>query len=171
MKRFLIIGIVLVVIIFIILVFTMNKKEKTTNKEENNTSSNNVIKEEISEAQDMNNDINKIKITINNTEYITTLENNDTAKELLDKLPLDITMTELNGNEKYFYFDESLPSSPSKPEKINTGDIMLYGSDCLVLFYDTFNTSYSYTKIGKIDTPTGLKENVGSKNIKVSITK
>ena len=35
--------------------------------------------------------------------------------------------------------------------KINAGDIMLYGNNCLVVFYKSFDTTYSYTKIGHID--------------------
>lgn len=62
-------------------------------------------------------------------------------------------MSELNGNEKYYYFEETLPSNATQIGTIQTGDIMLYGSDCLVLFYDTFSTSYRYTRIGKIDSP------------------
>ena len=80
-------------------------------------------------------------------------------------------MNELNGNEKYYYFNSDLPSNPSKIDRINSGDLMLYGSDCLVLFYDSFNTTYSYTRIGAIDNPDALREIVGSGNINVNITK
>ena len=80
-------------------------------------------------------------------------------------------MNELNGNEKYYYFNEYLPSNSSKVGKINSGDLMLYGSDCLVLFYDSFNTSYSYTRIGVLDNPEKLKEIVGNGNINVNISK
>lgn len=48
---------------------------------------------------------------------------------------------------------------------------MLYGKDCLVIFYDTFNTNYSYIKIGKIDNSEDLKEVVGKHDIEVYISK
>ena len=60
-------------------------------------------------------------------------------------------MKELNGNEKYVYLDSKLPVSEYSPKHINKGDVMLYGNNCLVIFYKSFDTSYSYTKIGHID--------------------
>ena len=47
---------------------------------------------------------------------------------------------------------------------------MLYGDNCLVIFYDTFTTSYSYTKIGTIDNPDDL-DMVGNNNVIVNITR
>ena len=70
-------------------------------------------------------------------------------------------MDELNGNEKYYYMTSSLPTNSKRVGNIETGDIMLYGSDCLVIFYESFNTPYSYTRIGKIDNPSSLKGTVG----------
>ena len=71
-------------------------------------------------------------------------------------------MTELNGNEKYNYLSTTLPTNPSCPGTINTGDILLYGNNCVVVFYKTFNTSYNYTKIGRITDPSTLENVVGS---------
>jgi hypothetical protein len=84
-------------------------------------------------------------------------------------LPLTMNMTELNGNEKYFDFSERLPTNASNPAKINTGDFLFYGSKTLVLFYKSFSTSSSYTKLGKIDNPIGLAEVLGSGNVVVTI--
>lgn len=113
----------------------------------------------------------KITITINNQIYTATLEENDTTKKLINELPLEITMDELNGNEKYYYMDSSLPTDSKRVGKIETGDIMLYGSDCLVIFYNSFSTPYSYTRIGKIDNPDSLKSVVGKNSIEVTISK
>ena len=111
----------------------------------------------------------QIVLNVNGNSFTATLEDNDTARELLKRLPLNITMNELNGNEKYYYFTESFPTNSYSPERINTGDIMLYGDDCLVIFYEDFKTSYSYTKIGKIDNVDNLKNVLGRGNITVSI--
>ena len=60
-------------------------------------------------------------------------------------------MQELNGNEKYVYLDTKLPSDAANPGGIQAGDLMLYGDNCIVLFYKSFHTSYTYTKIGHVE--------------------
>lgn len=111
--------------------------------------------------------ISSMKILINNNQYVIKLENNDTVSKLVSLLPLELTMNELNGNEKYVYLEENLPTNSSNPKHINAGDVVLYGSNCLVIFYKSFDTSYSYTRIGHIDN----LPNLGSENISVVIDK
>ncbi|MDR3766586.1 MAG: cyclophilin-like fold protein [Butyricicoccus sp.] len=88
---------------------------------------------------------------------------------LLDLLPLTLDMQELNGNEKYATLPQALPTDATQPGQIHTGDLMLYGSDCLVLFYEDFPTSYSYTPLGKIDDPQGLAQALGTGNVEVHL--
>ena len=93
----------------------------------------------------------KIEVVIHNQVLEGVLENTDSARAFYQMLPLSLTMNELNGNEKYYYFSEDLPTQAYVPSVIQTGDLMLYGSDCLVLFYDSFQTSYRYTRLGKVN--------------------
>ncbi len=140
------------------------QKDNIDNNNLNNASN-------IKEESTMEEFTEKIHITINDKTYTATLEDNETSRELLKKLPLDMTMTELNGNEFYYYIDSSLPSNPKRVENITIGNIMLYGDNCLVIFYDSFKTNYSYTRLGKIDNIEGLKDLKNKKSIKVNISK
>ena len=110
----------------------------------------------------------KLRITIGSQTFTASLADNATAQAFIGLLPLTITMNELNGNEKYHYLDSSLPTDTYRPGTIQAGDILLYGNNCIVLFYKTFSSSYSYTRIGRIDDPTDLQQAVGSGNVSVS---
>src|SRR3954470_9159883 len=114
-----------------------------------------------------NTDSAKLKITIGSNTFNATIYNNATATAFKTKLPLTINMTELNGNEKYFDLPDNLPANASNPGTIQNGDLMLYGSKTLVLFYKSFSTSYNYTRLGRIDNPSGLAVALGSGNITV----
>ena len=81
---------------------------------------------------------------------------------------MTVTMNELNGNEKYHYLSENLPTDSYRPGTIRNGDLMLYGSNCVVLFYETFALSYSYTRIGQLDNPSGLASALGQGNVSVT---
>lgn len=113
---------------------------------------------------------NKLAVTviIGEETFAATLLDNETARVLGARLPLTLEMSELNGNEKYFYLDEGLPAAAEPPGRINAGDLMLYGSDCLVLFYETFSSGYSYTPVGSLDDPAGLAEAVGGGGVTVT---
>ena len=110
----------------------------------------------------------KLKITIGTNTFIATLYNNSTVAAFKSRLPMTINMSELNSNEKYFDFPDKLPNDPSNPATIQAGDLMLYGSNTLVLFYKQFSTSYSYTRLGRIDDTSGLAAALGSGNVSVT---
>lgn len=114
---------------------------------------------------------NMITVKIGDKSFSAQLYDNETAHAFADMLPLTLNMNELHGNEKYYNLSNSLPTDSSDVGKINSGDIMLYGNDCLVLFYDSFSTGYSYTKIGYIENPTGLADAVGNGNITITFDK
>ena len=109
-----------------------------------------------------------LKVTVGHTTYSGLLADNASADAFDALLPLTLPMTELNGNEKYHYLSSSLPSSPACPGTIEKGDIWLYGDKCVVLFYDTFPTSYSYTKLGHLINPSGLETVLGNDSISVT---
>ncbi|HYO84463.1 MAG TPA: cyclophilin-like fold protein [Bryobacteraceae bacterium] len=110
----------------------------------------------------------QIKLTIASKHFIATIEDNATASAFRALLPMTVNMSELNGNEKYFKLSDSLPVKAFNPRTIQSGDLMIYGDNTLVLFYKSFPTSYDYTRLGRIKDTTGLTKAIGSGSVKVT---
>ena len=125
----------------------------------------------VSETNQTENDseVNEMKVNINGTEYTAHFYDTKAAEEFKAMLPLTLNMSELNGNEKYIYMDQDFTTASEKVGSIKKGELMLYGSSCVVLFYDSFSTPYSYTRLGYIDDPDRLEKAVGSGSVTVEI--
>jgi hypothetical protein len=170
---------IIIVVISIGYLILNNTNNKTIEETNNNINSNNIIVNEIEQQEDKaeenisskgENEMSKLSIKIDNQTFIATLYDNETTRELVKQMPLSINMNELNGNEKYYYLKQGLPTNSERIGNIKNGDLMLFGSDCLVLFYKSFSTTYSYTKIGYIDNPNELADTVGSENVQITFS-
>lgn len=109
----------------------------------------------------------KITISAGGRLFEVTLYDNHTAKEFVSMFPVELNMKDLNSNEKYAYVDKALPTDARRVGKINKGEIMLYGDDCIVIFYDSFVSGYSYTPIGRIVDTRDLESTLGKDAVNV----
>lgn len=110
-----------------------------------------------------------VQLLVGEQSFTASLYNTSTVKNLIERLPLSLEMGELHGNEKYYYFSDSFPTDAQNGTQINTGDLKLYGNDCLVLFYKDFQTSYAYTSLGQVDNVQGLAQALGNGKVEVFI--
>ena len=108
-------------------------------------------------------------LTVGGQQYSVIFDDTDAANAVKKLLPLSETFTELNGNEKYYQFEAALPSDDTAVDQIHKGDLMLYQSSYLVLFYKDFTTNYSYTRIGHLENAENLDDVVSSEDIFITI--
>jgi len=106
-------------------------------------------------------------MTVGERRFAMSLADNAAARAFAARLPLTLDMSELNGNEKHAELPGALPANASRPGTIRNGDLMLYGTNTLVVFYATFNSSYSYTRLGRVDDPAGLPQALGRRSVRV----
>lgn len=124
----------------------------SSNSSSNNNNSNSIDSNNSDNNNNVNNNVKSVVIDINGKHFNTILESNSTADSFLNLLPLsNLNMNDLNSNEKYVYLQETLNTNTYRPGTINAGDVMLYGNNCIVIFYKTFTSNYSYSKIGTIE--------------------
>lgn len=107
-------------------------------------------------------------MSIGEHRFAITLADNPAARALVAQLPLTLDMSELNGNEKHARLPKALPSDAIRPGMIRSGDLMLFGADTLVVFYSSFNSSYAYTRLGRVDDAAELAQALGRRNVRVT---
>ena len=110
-------------------------------------------------------------MTVGERRFAITLTDNAAARAFAAQLPLTLDMSELNGNEKHADLPTPLPANASRPGTIRNGDLMLYGADTLVVFYLTFQSSYSYTRLGRVDDPSDLPQALGPRGVRLVFSK
>ena len=113
----------------------------------------------------------RIWMVVGERRFAVTLVDNEATRVFVSQLPLTLDMPDLNGNEKHQKLPKSLPTSVTRPGTIRNGDLMLWGAETLVVFYLTFDSPYSYTRLGRIEDAAALPEVLGPGQVRVTFAK
>lgn len=116
------------------------------------------------------NTVKKMTLQIGNNTFTATLENNDAVDALVDMMceePVVIQLSDYSGFEKVGSLGTSLPAS-NKQTTTQSGDIVLYNGDQIVIFYGS--NSWSYTRLGRIDDLSGWEDALGSDDVTVTFS-
>ena len=113
-----------------------------------------------------------LSMKIGNTSVSVDRENNNSVsalKELCKNKTLTITTHMYGGFEQVGSIGSSLPTN-DKQMTTTSGDIVLYSSNQIVIFYGS--NSWSYTKLGKITNKTDdeLSELLGKGNVTLTLS-
>lgn len=95
----------------------------------------------------------EMKMYINDIEIPVTWENNQSVNALKDDLQMGdivIPMSMYSNNEQFGSLGKIYPSSDIQTTT-NNGDIVLYSSNQIVVFYGS--NSWAYTRLGRMDLP------------------
>jgi hypothetical protein len=113
----------------------------------------------------------RVQMTVGAQRYAVLLDDTAAARALASMLPATFEMSDLNDNEKKVRLPKPLPTAVVRPGTIRTGDVLLWGDDTLVVFYKTFSSPYSYTRIGRIENPGDLQKVLGPTDVRVTFTR
>lgn len=113
----------------------------------------------------------RIWMAVGERRFSITLADDEAAREFAACLPLTLDMPDLNGNEKHAKLPKALPTKDSRPGTIRSGDLMLWRADTLVVFYLTFDSPYSYTRLGRIDESASLPDGLGQGPVRIVFTR
>ena len=113
----------------------------------------------------------RIWMAVGDRRFAVTLADTEAARAFAAQLPLTLDMPDLNGNEKHVKLPKPLPANATRPGTIRNGDLMLWGADTLVVFYLTFDSPYSYTRLGRIEDAAALPQALGRGQVRVTFAK
>ena len=110
-------------------------------------------------------------MTVGERRFAITPADTEAARAFAALMPLTLDMEELNGNEKKKELQDALPTDDSRPGTIRDGDLLLWRSRTVVIFYLTFDSPYAYTRLGRVDNPAGLSQALGRGNVRVMFSR
>lgn len=140
--------------------------EQATNPSSSETS----LQESTNNASPKESTDMKMNLQIGDSTFTATLEENSAVESLLglmETAPLVIQMSDYSGFEKVGSLGTNLPTS-NQQITAQSGDIVLYNGNQIVIFYGT--NSWSYTRLGKVDDLTGWKKALGSGDVTVTFS-
>ena len=111
-----------------------------------------------------------LQIEADGSTFTATLEDNEAVTafvEMLEDEPIIIEMDDYSGFEKVGSLGTSLPASNGQMTT-QAGDIVLYNSSQIVMFYGS--NSWSYTKLAEVDDLTGWEDALGSGSVTVTFS-
>ncbi|MBH5328454.1 hypothetical protein H9Q10_02045 [Eikenella sp. S3360] len=108
-----------------------------------------------------------MNLSINGQIFAAEFAETQAAAEFAALLPLTLDMSDYNRNEKVATLPQALTAADTAVKRIEAGDILLWQGNSIVVFYESFDTPYRYTRIGKITDAAGLKAAVGAGNAAV----
>ncbi|MDO5290777.1 MAG: cyclophilin-like fold protein [Pseudomonadota bacterium] len=108
-----------------------------------------------------------MQLTINHRSFTADLADTPAAQALRRLLPLTLRMQDHMGNEKHAPLPHSLPRNDHRPGRIEAGDVMLWQGQTIVVFYESFDSPYSYTRLGKVREAASLKAAVGASAVSI----
>ena len=108
-----------------------------------------------------------VQLGIDKRTFTADLDDTAAAQELRRLLPLTLTMQDHLRNEKHAELPRRLSSDDQRPGRIEAGDVMLWQGQTIVVFYESFSSPYSYTRLGKIRDTQHLKAALGTGNAQV----
>lgn len=111
-----------------------------------------------------------MKITVGDQELLAAFADNSSAeefRELLAQGPLTIEMEDYGGFEKVGPLGTTLTRNDTQ---ITTepGDVILYQGNQITIYYGT--NSWSFTRLARIDDPSGLQEVLGEGAVSVTFS-
>ena len=123
-----------------------------------------------SKTESVEDTVMKMKMEINGSSFTATLADNaavDALADWVEEGPVTLELSDYAGFEKVGPLGRSLPASDSQTTT-QAGDIVLYQSNQIVLFYGS--NSWSYTRLGSIDDLTGWEDALGSGDVTVTLS-
>jgi len=112
----------------------------------------------------------KLNVEVSGSTFLATLEDNaavDVFVEMMRNGPVVIQLSDYSGFEKVGSLGTVLPAN-DRQTTTQAGDIVLYNSNQIVIFYGS--NSWSYTRLGRIDDLTGWQDALGNGDVTVSFS-